>query len=214
MHYAFTTGAAAALALLATQGVARAEPILYSETTTASGTLGGKSFENRPLAVYYLGDTTNISNPIPTFFQNTGGLAGFRLSDEGHEDDAGIFTGGMPVALIFKPSNGFAIGANSTNLNLNPPGQNGPGGRAAGIILGTSSPALASYTLQTAIGPVVGPGVIQSDPSAGSGGVAATFTTTAGDLLLTKVGNVKLKAKLLKEPSEVTGDVENDLQGN
>lgn len=206
MHYAFT---AAALFLLASQGVARAEPVLYTETTTASGMLGTKSFKDRPLTVYYLGDTSNIINPSPGIIEETGGVAGFRLSIDNKDDDeaAGIFTGGAPAVLLIQFQNAFVIGANSTNPNLNPPGANGPGGRAAGDILSLNSPALAGYRLNTAIGPIVGPGVIQSNPIAGTNGVGATFASTAGDLTLAAVGNVTFKAKLLKDQNEAESDI-------
>ena len=205
MHYA---AAAVSLALLASQGVARAEPILYTETTTASGTLGSKSFKDRQLTIYYLGDTSTVINPTPGIFEETGGIAGFRLSDD--DKDAGIFTGGAPVTLAIRFQNAFVIGANSTNPNLNPPGATGPGGRAAGDILALNNPALANYDLRTSIGPIVGPGVIQSNPLAGTNGVGATFSTTAGDLTLLAVGNVKFKAKLFKYKDEAESDTQDD----
>jgi len=154
MRYALTACVAAAALSCLPLKAAQAEPILYTETTTASGTLGGKSFKDRPLIVHYLGDTANVASPVPTLIQDTGGVASFYISDVG----AGAFTGGQAVALLFKPSNGFAIGANSTNPNLLP-GVNGAGGNAQGVILGTSNPALAGYGMTTPIGPLMGIGV-------------------------------------------------------
>lgn len=196
MHYALTACVAASAVALSCLPLkaAQAEPILYTETTTASGTLGSKSFKDRPFTVHYLGDTANVVSPVPTLIQDTGGVATFYIPDVG----AGAFTGGQAVALLFKPSNGFAIGANSTNPNLLP-GVNGPGGNAQGVILGTSSPALAGYGLTTPIGPVTGPGVLQSSPAAGGNGTPVSFATTSGNLTLLTVGTVTLTVTLVDQ---------------
>lgn len=194
MHYALTACVAASAAALSCLPLkaAQAEPILYTETTTASGTLGSKSFKDRPLTVHYLGDTANVASPVPTLIQDTGGVATFYISDVG----AGAFTGGQAVALLFKPSNGFAIGANSTNPNLLP-GGNGAGGNAQGVILGTSNPALAGYGMINPIGPLTGPGVLQSSPAAGGNGTPVSFATTSGNLTLLTVGTVTLTVTLV-----------------
>ena len=194
MHYAITT-AAVTLSLLAFRGVAQAEPIVYSEVTTASGTLGHESFVNKKLVVTYTGDTASISAPVPGVLQNTGGIAAFHLVDVG----AGTLNGGGAVAIVISAQNGFAIGANSTNPNLSP-GQNGPGGNpAGGVVLGVNNPAFAGYKLTTALGPLVGAGVLQSNPAAGGNGTPATFSTTAGNLTLTSAANVRFLASTFSE---------------
>ena len=193
MRYALVAGVAASAAALSCWplAAARAAPILYTETTTASGTLGGTSFKDRPLTVAYLGDTNNIISPGPFVQQEPGGVAGFYLSGIA----AGVFNGGTAAALLFPSQSAFGIGGTSTNPNLVPPGTNGPGGSTAqGLILGLNNPAFASYNLATSLGPITGPGVLQSDPAAGGNGTPATFSTTSGDLTLTKVGTVTFTA--------------------
>lgn len=204
MRYALT--AAAALSLMAFQGVAQAEPIQYTEKATVSGTLGSESFTDKQIIVAYTGDTANVISPAPGVLQNSGGVAAFYLRGIG----AGTFNGG--IALLIKPQSGFAIAAISTNPNLVP---NAPGGNSAGgDILGTNNPAFASYNLITPLGPLVGPSVLQSNPAAGSNGVAATFATTAGNLTLTSAGDVTFQATTYVEGQGNGGNGNGNGGGN
>jgi hypothetical protein len=54
---------------------ARADPITYTQQVNANGSLGGISFANALLTFSFSGDTANVTNTTPGFFENILGQA-------------------------------------------------------------------------------------------------------------------------------------------
>jgi hypothetical protein len=125
----------APLALLLT-GIASALPILYTDTTIASGTLGGVAFTNSVVTATLSGDTANVVAFGAEFL--VGGPVQINVVDLGitaNADDS------LNPYLVSDPSFG-AVGF---------------GDALGNSLITTYSPAgLPGYDLQTAIGPVSG----------------------------------------------------------
>jgi hypothetical protein len=117
----------------ATVGRAGADPITYTESVTASGSLGGTSFTDALVTLTAMGDTGSITNPVPGIFV---------VPVTATVDVAGIGTADLTQSLVV-----FA------NQNNNFDGVEAP----TGDILDTGNPAFATYALSTSIGPVSGP---------------------------------------------------------
>jgi hypothetical protein len=60
----------------------RAEPIIYTEQFTASGTLGSKSFMDAQVTLTFTGDTANVGGG-PLFFTNSLGTATVTVAGTG-----------------------------------------------------------------------------------------------------------------------------------
>ena len=147
---------------------ATAFPVTYTETATIDGSLDGIAFFNTEITITGSGDTDNIVHGMPCCFRNELGantvtfdLAGFGT---------GVFTD--LIAVVVNQTNTGGI-----------PGEPETGISGAGfsdftsffLILWTLDPAFGSWDLSTDIGPLIGPGFCNCDPTAN-----ISFPTTLG----------------------------------
>ncbi len=177
---------AAAITVLATAlvasgaGHARASLMTYTETVTASGSLGSTTFTDATITFTQTADTANVvTNPISHSKKVVDTTATL------------VITGGdlaSPLTASF---------TSATTTFCNPSGSGGLLGRQVGPfnidILVLSNPAFATYDLTTPLGPISGP--------SGINGGLAVATTTAGDLTLDEAGTVTFQA--VPEPSSL-----------
>lgn len=167
------TLAASFITLALSASHVEALPITYTETTTASGSLGGATFTNSQVTVSFVGDTASVINPMPGFVLNAVGTASVSVAG----GIAATFNAGGQTAFVFQSMNGIGIGAQSRDATVDQGGQT--------YILASNGPAFSAYDLRGPIGPVVGPAVFRP-------GLA--FSTTAGDFILTSGGAVTYAA--------------------
>lgn len=165
--------AASVLILALSANHVQAVPITYTETTTASGSLGDFAFTDSQVVISFAGDTNSVINPTPGFVLNAAGTASVRVAG----GVTATFNAGRQTAFVFQSMNGAGIGAQSRDTTVDQGGQT--------YILATNGPAFAAYDLRSAIGPLAGPAVFRP-------GLA--FSTTAGDFILTAAGEVTYAA--------------------
>ena len=154
---------------------ATAFPVTYTETATIDGSLDGIAFFNTEITITGSGDTDNIVHGMPCCFRNELGantvtfdLAGFGT---------GVFTD--LIAVVVNQTNTGGI-----------PGEPETGISGAGfsdftsffLILWTLDPAFGSWDLSTDIGPLIGPGFCNCDPTAN-----ISFPTTLGPLHISAI---------------------------
>ncbi len=159
IHFARTSALALVISIATIPVLAN--PISYSLTTVASGTLGGTAFTNAAVAVTVTGDTNNVgAAPAPdnNAVMNTG-TATVNIAGVGSAfftDPIGIFSTltdnifGAPAVLIADNATGTGIEVQFGQTYL-------------------------TYDLRSAIGPVIGPG----GPASGSH-ITPTFNTSLG----------------------------------
>ena len=153
---------------------AGAAPINYTETTTATGTLGGTAFTSSQVTVSFAGDTSGVTSLAPGVLLNPAGVATVTVAGLG----TATLTGGSTAVVDDQALGGAGIGAEGSG----PPstGQGGPP-----LILGTNAAAFATYDLASAIGPVTGASTI----AAGS-----PFQTSSGAFVLNSAGDATFTA--------------------
>jgi hypothetical protein len=134
--------------------------IVYTETATASGSLGSSIFSNALLTITLTGDTANVTG-ASGFFTNTVGTATVNVS-------------GIGLATFTSALDAF------DNQTFTPTAAAGIGEVGSGSILDTFDSAFTSYALQTAIGPITDASFVNSSVSA---------STSLGALNLTSAGN-------------------------
>ncbi len=120
---------------LVCSGTVEAGPITYTETVTGSGSLDGQGFTNALITITGTGDTTNISGSGPlriNIVSTTVTIAG------GNSDTFQDVI--QAVANNNAGTNGSVAGFGDVTNKF--------------FLLGTSSPALATYDLATPIGPI------------------------------------------------------------
>jgi hypothetical protein len=153
--------AAMAVGLMAcSQNRSDAAFITYTETATASGSLGGVAFNDVLVTLSATADTTNIV-AAPLFFSVTPTTATVTVAGLG----SAAFT-----------SKTFDVFDNQTFITGGITGMAGFGDSAEGTLLGDSNAAFASYALATPIGPLTGSGF--------ASGTLASFATTGGDFVI------------------------------
>jgi hypothetical protein len=144
---------------------ATAGPIVYTFTTTATGTLGGTPFTNAPLVVTLSGNTPGITSgpsPYTTFLINPG--------------PATLIVGGLGAATLTDPMvavstyTGTLDGENAVFVVDNAPG-NGTG------LVGTAGSVFYGYNLADPLGPIASLGGVWN-----GGGPDNTFPTSDGTL--------------------------------
>ena len=155
---------------------AGAAPITYTETTTATGTLGGTAFTNSQVTVSFAGDTSGVTSLAPGVLINPAGVATVTVAGL----SAATFTGTGIAAADDQAFGGAGIGAEGSG----PPPSAGQGGSPP-LILGTNAAAFATYDLTSAIGPVTGSSTI----AAGS-----SYQTSSGAFVLNSAGNATFTA--------------------
>ncbi len=156
---------------------ARAELITYTFSGTGSGSLGSQSFTDTLFTITSTADTSQVTNSSPGIFRVPDLTANVTVS--------GIGTGTFTITTI-----------NVSNQNVSRVGISDPNQNMA--ILFVDNPAVATYDLTTAIGPLTGPTAFNP---------GATFATTAGDFSLTVVPSATFQATVgqaIPEPATLT----------
>ena len=124
----------ATVVLLAAIGVraASAASILYTESAISDGSLGGQAFTGATVIMTFAGDTTNVINSAPFFFNRVGSLM-VNVSGVG----TATFTDAVQVV---DNQSGTLAGFGDNTIDA--------------FILGTVDPAFLSYDLQSTSGPI------------------------------------------------------------
>jgi hypothetical protein len=131
--------AAIACGLFGLVGSADASLITYTQTTTASGTLGANSFTDAAITMVATADTASV----------TGGSGFFSVNN----DTLKVTVAGIGTATFTGSTDSFV------NQGFAPPAA---GEGMLGVsILDTLSNAFAAYDLKTAIGPITGASFIR-----------------------------------------------------
>jgi hypothetical protein len=153
---------AAALLFSSLAGVsaAHAAAITYTDTATASGTIGATTFTNQTVTVSFVGDTSNVTGS-PGFFINTVGT--------------GFITIGGGSAIQFTDATEFF-----DNQSFNGTGAAGISDLSVGSILDTFSNSFETYTGSTAIGPISGASFASSSYHFGTAAGTLNFTSVSG----------------------------------
>ena len=146
------------LALFFVGGLANATTLMYSESTTARGTLGGSTFTDSQVTLTFYGDRSNIidnaglvSNAVRTIVINIASLAVTAdLTDAG-----AVFDNQAPCLA------GFIDSTTGT------------------VILETFSGAFHTYDLTTPIGPITDSAIINA---------GASFATDHGAFIINTAG--------------------------
>jgi hypothetical protein len=165
----------ALLAFAAPTTALHAAPITYTETVTASGTLGSTPFANALVTLTQTADTANIVQsgvvigiPATTSTVTVAGIG------------AGTFT--IPTATFVVPIASLGgLLAGPIDLTSFP-------------IVALLNPAFATYDLQSSIGPLSGTAFINT---------GLPFATTAGGLVLTSTSSPATFQAVIPEPSSL-----------
>ena len=168
--------------LLWTSSPALADSATYTETTVASGSLGGASFSDALVTITLLGDTststTGIFGALEVFGPATVTVDGIGTAS--FTDSLAVFDN-QPygVAGIFDSSVG-AIGLD---------------------VLDTTDPAFGTYDLTTNIGPITDSSLFNPD----DGSCSACFATTDGNFALTSTSGTSTfsASTAVPEPSSL-----------
>jgi hypothetical protein len=156
----------ATLALLLGAGWANAAAITYTESATASGSLGGAAFNGSLITLTLVGDTSNVTMLGTGFFVNAVGTIAIQIASLGATanltDPSRVFVNQGAVAAGFGDNTGDSI-------------------------LDTFGSVFGSYGLTTAIGPITNNNFINS----GLG-----FATDHGSFVINSAGNSTFTASL------------------
>jgi hypothetical protein len=157
----------ATLALLLGAGWANASIITYTESATASGSLGSTAFSNSLITLTFIGDTSNVT-----------GSSGL------YTNDVGALT--INIASLGVTADLTDVGEVFVNQGFSPPAA-GLGDQAVGSILDTLDGVFGAYGLTTAIGPITNANFI--NPGTG-------FATDDGTFIINSAGNSTFTARL------------------
>ena len=148
----------APLTLLLGAWLANATTLMYSDTATASGTLGGTAFTNSEVTLTFYGDTADIIDNTG-FLSNAVGTLAINIASLGVTadlTDAGAVFDNQPPCFA-----GFTD--NTTGK----------------VILETFSGAFLTYDLTTPIGPITDSAIINA---------GASFATDQGAFIINSAG--------------------------
>ncbi|RZU42480.1 PEP-CTERM sorting domain-containing protein [Edaphobacter modestus] len=155
-----------------------AESITYTDTFTASGSIGAETFTDALVTISGTGNSSGIIN-------EGGGI--FALSLPVTFSIAGVASGTFTddIQVFANQSSGIAgFGDNTNDFAL----------------IYTANPALSSYSLSTGIGPVTGPSLFNSvDATLGE----AVYGTNDGNFALSSVSDSTFQASPVPEPSSL-----------
>lgn len=172
------TGFLPALALGVAGAISGATPasaalITYTETATASGTLGGLPFSGTVTLQMPIVNTMNIMNPSPNFFDITGPAT------------VTVVEGGLPVTATFTDT--IQVFSNFSGSVTTPvAGFRDTSFTTPVDILDDISSSFSGYRLNTSIGPITGTALLGagSPPPPSFPG----FDTSLGEFIPTSVG--------------------------
>jgi len=157
------------------------DPITYTFTGNADGTIDGTNFTDAKLTVTASGDTSDVTFNAPnqTYFLNfSGGMADFTIN--------GIGGGTFTDAYVFDNQEFGVAGFGLTSDII----------QTHDSSIGSTS--FASYNLKSAIGPL---GPESSDPSTGDW---VGLATSLGSLTVTSYDNVVFQATTAGAPEPVS----------
>jgi hypothetical protein len=157
-------------------GAANAASIIYTDTATASGTIGAAVFTDQTVSVSFYGDTANVTEPNPSFYANSVGNAFITIG-----------TGG---AIAFTDSMQF--------FDNQTVGAAGIGDLAVGSVLDTYSTYFGMYTGSTAIGPLGGASFAETSYDFGTVDGTLNFTSFSSTSTFTAT-----TASVTPEPSSL-----------
>ncbi len=158
---------------------ARGDMLVYTETFTASGSLGGMNFTDQAVTLTGRGDTSNIS-----------GGGNFFLDTE----TASVAVAGLATATFTDTITVFDVHIVQFGGIFGFTDDNGPGGD----ILDVMAAPFLTYDLSSPIGPVVGSFADFSSLNNPTG-------TSAGDLVFTSVADaVTVTVRAVPEPASLT----------
>ena len=171
-------GTMATIGILGSAAPTLAVPITYTETTIASGSLGGTNFTNALVTLTLIGDTTGVVQPLPN-----------DVPDFLYNHGTGTITiAGVGIATIFNASAViFPVIPGEIPIPSFGIGQGLIDDGHFTAILGIGSNSLAGYDLQTAFGPFTATGEAGATEPNGS---PHFYATSAGNLMLTRQESV------------------------
>jgi len=136
----------------------RATPITYTETATATGSLGAVTFTDAAVTLTMMNDTVNVMNPMSGLFVNFGtttitvsGFAPATFTDQ---------------TEVFSNQSVSAVGFRDATISRD--------------ILDVSSASFAAYALTTPIGPISGTALFNSGQSFPTTGGAFILSSVTG----------------------------------
>jgi hypothetical protein len=156
--------------MIASGRASEAGLITYTETVNGYGSFGGVDFSDQLITITLTTDTSQITNPSAGLLRTNTALTTISV--------AGIGTGTLQThAFNNQTANAFGF---STGVGAQPD------------ILDVQNAAFASYNHQSAIGPIVGIAIINTD---------AAFSTTIGDFVISSTSSdVTMQATLASVP--------------
>jgi hypothetical protein len=160
---------------------ANADGITYTESGTASGTIGAESFTNALVTITFVGDTSNVQLFSPGVFINSVET----LTASGSIDGVEAFTFTDSLAAFVNQFGTSGPTAGISDLTMDD------------ILDTVNSSVLATYDLTTAIGPVTDSSIFNPGSSYGTSDGALTFSDMSATSTFTATTNVPEPSSLL-----------------
>lgn len=158
MKRTFLVLLATVAALLCGARQANADGITYTESDTATGSIGGQGFTNALVTLTFVGNTSNVTSPSAGLFFNSVGTASVTIG--------GIGTFLFTTVEVFDNQNVPFAGFDDAS-------------QGTFILLATTDPSFLTYDLTTGIGPITNGVTFNSGLS---------FATSGGSLILDSAG--------------------------
>jgi len=160
---------------------ANADGITYTESGTASGTIGAASFTNALVTITFVGDTSNVTSLGPGLFIN--GVE--TVTASGSINGVGAFTFTDSLAAFVNQFGTSGPTAGISDLTVND------------ILDTINSSVFATYDLTTAIGPVTGTSLLNPGSSYGTSDGNLTFSEMSANSTFTATTAVPEPSSLL-----------------
>jgi hypothetical protein len=167
--------------LLWTSSPALADGATYTETTVASGSLGGASFSGALVTIMLVGDPSTST---------TGILGELEVFGPATVTVEGIGTASFTDSLAFFDNQAIGVAGILDSSSLGGIGLD---------VLDTIDPAFGTYDLTTNIGPITDSSLFNPD----DGSCSACFATTDGNFVLTSNSGTSTFSAAVPEPSSL-----------
>ena len=143
---------------------ANADGVTYTESGTATGTIGTTAFSNALVTITFVGDTSNVSGSSGVFVNNVEtATATITISGITY-----LFEDNMQV---FVNQSGGIAGIEDLTTD--------------DVLDTINSAVFSTYDLSTSIGPVTGPSVFNLEPGYNTSGGVLTFSMMSADSTFT-----------------------------